>query len=689
MTARSIGTVWGLVLWFISSQAQADSLDLLKTPIVLRMGNVEWNEFSGQQTQGAWESSFDWIDSQAATLEWTQYDVKQSWEIAINGRPIAKLNQDENRMSVVAEVAEGILTAGKNTIIIRPTGKGDDDIVLGPIRMMSGDRANYLSQAVIKVNVTDSNGKGHIPTRITLLREDGSLAPHGLLSTGVNACRIGTVYSLSGSVSIPVPKGIYQVYAGRGSEYSLARLDVDVRNGEQRELNLEIERVIDTTGYAACDTHIHTLTHSGHGDASIDERMATIAGEGIELAIATDHNKYINFEVAAKASGANRFFTSVVGCEVTTPRGHFNVFPISTNASPIGYQETNWSKLFGSIRNTPNVGVIILNHARDLHSGVRPFAIENHFAWQGENAVGWDLGFNAMEVLNSAATQSNILQLIQDWMALLNSGKKVTPIGCSDSHDVARHFVGQGRTYVRCDDAHPNALDVEECTNAIMNGRVSVSYGIFVRLIVEGRFEAGDLANIQHRNSIKALIDVQTPKWITADHVQLYVNGEIFEERSIKASEENASKNVYREEFEIPAADYDAHVVAVVTGPGVDQNYWRCAKPYQPTSTEWVSRVFGCSGAVWLDRDGNGQRNPARDYALSLCGQEGFELNQAMRRLESFDRAVAIQFFSQLRAQGIDLSHSDFVTAVTATNETVQDAYRTVLLEIRNHSLTR
>ncbi len=61
------------------------------------------------------------------------------------------------------------------------------------------------------------------------------------------------------------------------------------------------------------------------------------------------------------------------------------------------------------------MGIIILNHPRDLHSGVRPFAIENHYALQGENALGWEIGFNAMEVINSAATQSDIMQLPYDW----------------------------------------------------------------------------------------------------------------------------------------------------------------------------------------------------------------------------------------------------------------------------------
>jgi hypothetical protein len=35
---------------------------------------------------------------------------------------------------------------------------------------------------------------------------------------------------------------------------------------------------------------VHTLTHSVHGDVTIDERAITLAGEGIELQVVTDHD---------------------------------------------------------------------------------------------------------------------------------------------------------------------------------------------------------------------------------------------------------------------------------------------------------------------------------------------------------------------------------------------------------------
>src|SRR5207244_4646666 len=128
------------------------------------------------------------------------------------------------------------------------------------------------------------------------------------------------------------PAGNYTVYAGRGFEYSLAKADVRITAGETAERTLTICREVSTPDYIACDTHIHTLTHSGHGDASIGERMITLAGEGIELPIATDHNVQIDYQPHAEQLGVRRYFMPVVGNEVTTALGHFNVFPTTPAA---------------------------------------------------------------------------------------------------------------------------------------------------------------------------------------------------------------------------------------------------------------------------------------------------------------------------------------------------------------------
>ena len=89
-----------------------------------------------------------------------------------------------------------------------------------------------------------------------------------------------------------LPDRIANVYLFGSMEWSRAEQRVSVRHGTRSSISLQILREVDTTGFIVADTHIHTPPLSGHGDANISERLVTLAGAGIEFAVATDphHN---------------------------------------------------------------------------------------------------------------------------------------------------------------------------------------------------------------------------------------------------------------------------------------------------------------------------------------------------------------------------------------------------------------
>src|SRR5207302_2445699 len=133
---------------------------------------------------------------------------------------------------------------------------------------------------------------------------------------------------------------------------------------------------------------------------------------------------------------------------------------------------------FTSIADTTGAKVVILNHPRDLHSGYRPFGPKHHNALTGENLDGWELRANGMEVVNSGAQQTDVLRPFHDWFGLLNRGLFLTPVGASDSHDVSRFLIGQGRTYIRSGSTDPGKIDVDEAVANFLKGRVLVSCGL-------------------------------------------------------------------------------------------------------------------------------------------------------------------------------------------------------------------
>jgi hypothetical protein len=495
-----------------------------------------------------------------------------------------------------------------------------------------------------------------IPCRITILNSDGSLQECLAQSEKQVAFRPGTVYTADRPVRISAPAGDYRILVGRGFEYSLVEEHVSLSEDGAKQLPLSIKREVDTEGWVACDTHVHTLTHSGHGDSTVQERMVTLAGEGIELPIATDHNVHIDHRPFAKEAGVARYFTPVIGNEVTTKTGHFNVFPVTPGAPIPNHKLTDWDEIADSINQVPGVKVVILNHARDIHSNVRPFGPALFNDAVGENIKGWRFRANAMETANSSANRTDVVQMFRDWMTMLNRGLNITPVGSSDSHDVSRHFVGQGRTYIRCDDRDPGNIDVEQAVDSFVQGRVMVSFGLLTNLTVNDRYGSGELARVGG-DTVKVNVRVQGPHWTTASRVQLFANGIVIREATMPANDDSApaKKLDWKNEWIIPRPNHDVHLVAIATGPGITGPHWKTALPYQPTSPDFEPTSLGCSGAVWLDVDGDGRRSSARDYAEFAVGSSDGKVEPMLEKLETYDEATAAQAaFVFHRQSGLD-----------------------------------
>jgi hypothetical protein len=659
----------------------------------LRSGDREWSSFAEKPDSERLELVFDAKNNvQQGTLQLRQQDVKESWDVLLNERRLGRLVRDENDMIVYFEVPAGAVTNGKNILRIEQTGRGKktpDDIRVGKIVLHKASRSQVLSESAIEIEVVDADTGSRLPARLTIINKDGALQTTGASSNDHLAVRTGTIYTSTGKAKFSLPNGSYTVFAGRGFEYSLDSAKLLIAAGETRKQSLSIRREVDTPGYVACDTHVHTLTHSGHGDSTVRERMITLAAEGIEFPIATDHNVHIDHNPFAREMHVRQYFTPVIGNEVTTRTGHFNVFPVRTGAEIPNYKSNEWKTTLAEIYRTSDVKVAILNHAHDIHSGVRPFGPKLFNDVVGENLDGWVMGFNAMEVVNSSANQTDAMQLFRDWMALLNRGRIVTPVGSSDSHDVARHFVGQGRTYIRCDDRDPGNIDVDAAVNSFVQGQVLVSYGLIAELTVNGKYSSGELAKVPG-DELKVSVRVLGPHWVTANKLTLYMNGAPIRAVGIPQPSDDPELGMkFQSEWNLPKPKHDAHLVAIATGPGVDGLYWKTAKPYQPTSPEWTSQVIGCSGAVWLDVDGDGRRTAAYDYARRIVDGTRGDVQQLLTQLARYDQAVAAQTAQLLQSSGISLIADDVQGALAKSDKQVQDGFRTYLDAWRRNQIAR
>lgn len=692
MIARAAGwlTSFGLVLMLATTSVAADAVVVEPRLIHLRNDPVrEWSSFPLAAEAGFLEARFTAVANTAeCVLRLRQQDVKQAWRVQLNGKPLGELVRDEADLVVYLPIKPGMLVAGENVLRIESSARGPqsaDDIRVGEIRLDMRPAREALAEATLEIEVVDAQTNRPLPARITIADAHGSRHTTAAVSSDKLAVRPGVIYTADGSARFGVPAGKYTIYAGRGFEYSLAQVETTLAAGQTATHRLAIRREVDTTGYVVCDTHIHTLTHSGHGDATLAERMITLAGEGIELPIATDHNVHIDYEAEALRLNVRQHFTPVIGNEVTTAVGHFNVFPVQPGSPVPDHKLKEWAGIFDAIFATPSVKVAILNHARDLHSGVRPFGPALFNAAVGENIAGWPMRFNAMEVINSGATQTDPLRLARDWMALLNRGYEVTPVGSSDSHDVARYIVGQGRTYIRCEDGDVSKLNVETAVNNFLKGQVMVSYGLMARLALDC------LSIRQEGETINVLVVVDGPAWVNATRVQLYANGELIREQPIRPipGAQSVAGRKYLEEWTIPRPKHDLHLVVIAIGKGIDGPYWATAKPYQPTSPDWEPYTLGISRAVWYDGDNDGRHWPARQYAQRAIAAAAGDPAKLVMALAKYDAAVAAQAAHLYRAGGGSLTADPLVAALQTAPRPVADGFRAYREAWRESELAR
>ena len=552
----------------------------------------EWTHFPETAEMSHWTQTFDCEKpNEYQTLMLRQSDVKQTWVVTLNGIKLGVLERDHNDLEDTLTIPAETLKKSGNALEISSFSTDSDDIRLGQITLHSVARDKMARECEVSVRVADAITEASLPCRLTIVdAETNHLVLIGDESNERMAVRAGVVYTLDGVARFGMLAGHYRIWAGRGFEYGLAEAEFEIEAGETKSISLTLKREVETPGLVACDTHLHTQEFARHGDASLVERLISIAGEGIELPISTEHDKHIDYNAEAIRIGASKHFTPVIGCEVTTSLGHFNSFPIVPDSEPAQHQLRHWPQVFENIFATPGVKVAILNHPRDLHADFRPLDPSHFDAKTGRFTDGRELKANGIEVINSGAQQSDPMQLVHDWMALLKSGHKISAVGSSDSHTVNFAIVGQARTYLPCRDDDPSNIDITAAVDGFLAGKTHVSFGLLTLL-----YRSGD----------EITVKVLGPGWTQASKLTLFENGNAVHEITIPEGLGKRGGVKFEKTWSLselgPSDEERRFLVAVAEGPGIAEPWWPMMPPYQTSTPVYKPYVMGISPAVWLD----------------------------------------------------------------------------------------
>lgn len=446
--------------------------------------------------------------------------------------------------------------------------------------------ASLPRPGAVSIRVTESGAP--LPARVQLRGLGGTADPSWGTDPDDGAA-LSAVVTDTGVVDRPVPAGRYRVLVDRGFEYSTVEKIVDVEPGGRVELAAELRRVVDTRGWISADLHLHAAP-SPDAPQSLADRVRALAAGGVEVGVATDHNRVTDYAPAIEALGLRKHVASIVGDEVTTEEmafGHFNVFPLVSGSAPLRHASTNPDDLFREARGrAPRFSstVVQVNHPRMGDIGY--FDVmrwdRNELAAFAARRPGW-LAFDAVELYNGddAVYIPAVEACMLDWFALLDGGFRVTATGNSDSHRLTFHEPGLPRTYVRVPDDDPARFDEGAFVSALRAGRAIVSGGPFVRLEVAG----GEPGDTVAPGVLDVLVTADAPDWIDLSSLEILVRGRVVA-RGTAPFELGPHRAEVRTRISLEPGDW---VVAVARGESpMDVLFRRGVVPFAFTNPVWV-----------------------------------------------------------------------------------------------------
>jgi hypothetical protein len=428
------------------------------------------------------------------------------------------------------------------------------------------------SDGTLLFEIRDTATNDLLPARLTIkgknVPDPAFGPPYEVLDAGTplrlnNSASIpsgNTTYAPTGGGQIQLAPGDYRLIASRGPEYDITSVDVTVPAGGSTSATLTLPRQVDTTGWFASDFHVHAAPSA---DTAVPprDRVASLAGEGVEVMVSSDHDQIFDYAPVIDLLGMGTWIRSIVGTELTSNTGpapfalgvgHFNGWPlvVDPTARKNGTPEDDGVEpnvLYDRLR-SKGAQVVQMNHPEwDVLGflstlGYDPTApltmAPNNFLLR-PSMLGTgtrNIDFDAIELLNglSFPTYKKSRDI---WMSFLDQGYVITATAASDTHRVAGTAVGLPRTYVKVPSDAPADFDVATFDASLHQMAASGTSGPFVTAeLLHGTDVAGIGQMITATTGpLQLHVRVQAPCWIPVGDLRVYANGTLYLTQDINA----------------------------------------------------------------------------------------------------------------------------------------------------------
>ncbi len=388
----------------------------------------------------------------------------------------------------------------------------------------------------------------------------------------------------NGVAEFNLEPGTYEIFVSRGTEYSLFQQSTVVGSGPfgtvTNTVNAQLVKVLDTTGFISSDYHVHMLD-SPDSRINRSNRVHSMAGEGVDNLIITDHDALPDPAPLIASLGLAPFLHSTIGEEITSfDYGHFNAYPQARDpvppsggstdfggAAPVGddfpskghfnltpaqlqNEAKNKLKTGGGLQNAGLTTVVHVNH---IDSHFQPLQINTAAqpptSLSGASASFFRLdpmvpnffnaNFEGLELWNGSGRGDQdqfLFERMGIWMNLLNQGIPMTFIADTDTHTFFDLETAGARTWTPTSTGSdaPNQILDNDIGTAIDAGKALGGQGIYVKTRLvdtettnEANFEwSGSTLVTATDGTVNLEIDVQAPTWASYDRIEIYTNAQ-------------------------------------------------------------------------------------------------------------------------------------------------------------------